>query len=188
MLPHYHRIRSNTYHTPPSKHWQIPISTRYELKDMGEGDTFPNALIGAVITVVTVSLLPFSPIFGGAVSGYLQGGDGQDGLKVGALSGLLALIPVLVVLALVGNILLILFAGTSAGSPGLAGGLGFLFLSMLVAIGVLYIVLLSAVGGWVGQYLKTELDGEAPPSQERQGWEDELTEREDKVAERERNS
>lgn len=149
---------------------------------MGEGDTFPNALIGAVITVVTVSLLPFSPICGGAVSGYLQGGDSQDGLKVGALSGLLALVPVLVVLAFVGNILLILFAGTSGGFPGVAGSLGFLFLSMVMAVGILYIVLLSAVGGWVGQYLKTELDGNTPPSQERQGWE-----REEELAERERN-
>lgn len=128
---------------------------------MGEGDTFTNALVGAIVTVVTVSVLPLSPLVGGAVSGYLQGGDGDDGLIVGLISGLISLIPVLLVLAIVGNIALLVFAGSGVGFPGLLGSLSILLLVVVVLVGGLYVVLLSAVGGWVGQYLKTEFDGKS---------------------------
>lgn len=125
---------------------------------MGEGDTFVNALVGAVVTVVTVSVLPFSPLAGGAVSGYLEGGETQDALKVGAMSGFLALIPVFLLLMFIGNVLLIFFIGSSASVSALVGGVGFVFLLLVFATGLLYVVLLSAVGGWVGLYLKQELD------------------------------
>ena len=122
---------------------------------MGEGDTFVNALVGAAVTVVTVSLVPFSPLLGGAVSGYLEGGDTRDALRVGALSGLLALIPVLLLFIFLGNVALVFFAGTGGEFPLFAAGIG-AFVVLAVLVGLLYIMLLSAVGGWVGLYLKQE--------------------------------
>jgi hypothetical protein len=48
-----------------------------------------NALIGAVVTVV-LPFVPFSPLLGGAVAGYLQE---RDGFRVGAPSGAIAAVP-----------------------------------------------------------------------------------------------
>lgn len=123
---------------------------------MEEGNTFVNALVGAVVTVVTVSIIPFSPVVGGLVSGYLEGGDTGDALRVGALSGVLALIPALLLLVFVGNVLFVLIAG-GMGAPGLAGGLGFMFVVFGFLVLLFYVVMLSAVGAWVGLYLKSEL-------------------------------
>jgi len=136
----------------------MPICSGVVNVCMSEGNTFVNALIGAVVTVVTVSVLPFSPLVGGAVSGYLEGGDAQDALKVGAISGFLALIPVVLLLMFIGNVLLIFFIGGGASASALLGGLGFVFFLLVFVTGLLYVVLLSAVGGWVGLYLKQELD------------------------------
>lgn len=52
-----------------------------------------SALIGAVIGVVFF-FIPFSPILGGAIAGYLEGGTTNDGMRVGAFAGLIMLIPI----------------------------------------------------------------------------------------------
>jgi len=50
---------------------------------MTEGDTLENAIVGAVVTALTASFVPFAPVAGGAVAGYLQGRDREEGLRVG---------------------------------------------------------------------------------------------------------
>ena len=115
---------------------------------MGDGDTLINALIGAVITVV-LSFTGFSPLLGGGVAGYLQRGDGMDGVRVGAISGLVATIPFVFVLFVFGGFL---FAGPMMGIPG---AFSIIALFAIVA-SLLWTVGLSAVGGFVGVYIATE--------------------------------
>ncbi|MFW5917979.1 MAG: DUF5518 domain-containing protein [Haloferacaceae archaeon] len=121
---------------------------------MAEGDTLLNAVIGAVATVF-LTFLPFSPVLGGALAGYLQGGDESDGIRVGALSGLIAAIPLVFALVLLATIIPFLPAFGTAGSiTALFGFLGIIVLTFVL----LYSVGLSAVGGLVGQYLASETD------------------------------
>lgn len=125
---------------------------------MAEGDTLANALIGALVTVLTTPVLPGAPLLGGLVSGYLQGGDREDGLIVGTYAGLIALLPLFVLVFLLGNLLFFLVAVTGSGIISMLGGLGLVVVFVLFVGGLLYIVLLSTLGGWLGNYLKTEMD------------------------------
>lgn len=108
-----------------------------------------NALIGAVVTVV-VSFVPFSPILGGGVAGYLQHGSREEGVKVGAISGVIATIPVVLGVLLIASFFAIVPAGMGSVRFAL-GGLVLALVTFLVA-GV-YTVGLGAVGGYLGAYL-----------------------------------
>lgn len=108
-----------------------------------------NAVIGGVVTAATTIFLgPFSPVVGGSVAGYLEGGETIDGLKVGAFSGLVALVPLLLFLPL------LLFVVPVVGPRG---GIAFLF-AMVFGLSILgaYVVGLGALGGVLGAYLKRE--------------------------------
>lgn len=111
-----------------------------------------SALLGAVVSVVT-SFVPLSPVIGGGVAGYLYAGSRKDGLRVGAVSGAIAVIPVVLLVALV------------------FGGLGFFtivedalrtaafFVALLLVVTLLVVGLsagLSAVGGYLGVYVREE--------------------------------
>lgn len=111
-----------------------------------------SALLGAVVSVVT-SFVPLSPVVGGGVAGYLYAGSRNDGLRVGAVSGAIAAVPVVLLVALV------------------FGGLGFvtvvedalrtaaLFVGLLLVVTLLVVALsagLSAVGGYLGVYVREE--------------------------------
>jgi hypothetical protein len=109
-------------------------------------DSLVHALIGAVVTVV-LSFTGFSPIIGGAVAGYLHT---DDGLRVGAISGAIASIP-LVLIVLVGVTLLGLV------SDPFAAGLGLIVILLVVVVLGGITVALSALGGVIGVYLHKEL-------------------------------
>jgi hypothetical protein len=116
---------------------------------MGRGDTLLNAFIGAVVTVVTAPLLPVAAVVGGAVAGYLQAGDTGVGAKVGAISGLIAAVPaVLIVFAAA---LLLPFFQLELAAVGLVVG----FFVFVVVVG--YLVGAGALGGALGAYLYEEL-------------------------------
>ncbi|WP_312854243.1 DUF5518 domain-containing protein [Natronococcus sp. JC468] len=101
--------------------------------------------MGGVVGVV-LSFVPLSPVLGGAVAGYLEGGDTDGGLRVGALAGLVALVPVL----FVGFALLfVLGFGPTSPALGLVGLFGLLFAAV-------YTVGLSALGGTIGVYVESE--------------------------------
>lgn len=103
-----------------------------------------NALIGAVVTVL-LSFLVFSPVVGGAVAGYLRG---RDGIKVGAISGLIAVVPLFLL-----GFLFVSFVGLFAVDAAVIVLFfvifGFVFL-------LLFSVVLSALGGFLGVYLADE--------------------------------
>jgi hypothetical protein len=131
---------------------------------MAEGDTLVNALVGAVATVVLSGILPFSPLFGGGVAGYLQGGDRSAGLRVGALSGVIALVPA----AAVGLLVFAFFfsalvGGAASGAPrafGAFGALSVVGFGFFAVVFVAYFAGLSALGGWLGNYVKYDTDFE----------------------------
>ncbi len=120
---------------------------------MGQGDTLLNALIGAVVSVI-LAFLPFSTVLGGGVAGYLQKGSRNEGLRVGAISGAIALIPIFLIGSVFGGFFFLSMLGL--GPRGLLG-FGFLFLVVLVIL-VVYTVALAAVGGYLGAYIANETD------------------------------
>lgn len=124
---------------------------------MAEGDTLVNALLGAVVSTV-LFFLPFSPLLGGLFAGYLEGGDRGDGLKVGAIAGAIVVVPLLLlVLFLVGAGSLFLLGGLPL-RIGALGVVGLVVLLFLVGVIAVYTVGLSALGGWLGNYLKVDTD------------------------------
>ena len=108
-----------------------------------------DALLGAVVSIV-LSVLPFSPVLGGAVAGYLHRAEGA---KVGALSGAFAAIPL-------GGIFFLLvgvfaFVPVVGGAPRAALALPVLLL-IIFAVALVYTVVLSTVGGVIGEYVRRE--------------------------------
>ena len=124
---------------------------------MNSDNTVVNALVGAVATIFITPFLPFAPIFGGAVAGYLEGGTSGDGLRVGVISGLIAVIPLFVFLILLGNLFILFLAAAGVSAPELAG-LGITILVVVFLSVLVYVVALSAIGGWAGAYLQRETD------------------------------
>ncbi len=102
-----------------------------------------DALIGAVVTAV-LSFVPLSPVLGGGVAGYLHR---ERGVTVGAISGLLAALPLLVVLWIVfGVFSFVLGAAEVPQGSALVG----VVLTLVVVVVVAYSAVLGAVGGVLG--------------------------------------
>lgn len=120
---------------------------------MGQGDTLRNAVLGAVLSIV-LAFLPFSPLLGGIVAGYLQRTTRNDGLRVGAIAGLITIVPLLGLFSLFGGLFFLPMMGVNFRA---LFGLGFVVV-FVFAFFVLFTVALSAVGGYVGVYIATETD------------------------------
>jgi hypothetical protein len=106
-----------------------------------------NALVGAAASVV-LGFVPFSPVLGGVVAGYLANGERATSLKVGGLSGVFAAVPVVLVLAFV-------FVGLTVGTMGTNGSSALALFGVVLGVvailfGVLFTAALGAVGGFVG--------------------------------------
>ncbi|QLG60895.1 DUF5518 domain-containing protein [Halorarum salinum] len=128
---------------------------------MASDDTLTNALIGAVASVVLV-FLPFSPALGGALAGYLQGPDTDEGLRVGALSGVIAAVPIALLAVLAGAFFL-------AVAPSRAAVVFLLFVVVALLFALAYAVGLGALGGLLGSYLREEFEGPTGTPPERLG-------------------
>ena len=117
-------------------------------------DTTMNALIGGVVTIV-LSFTGFSPLIGGAVAGYL---NQRDGVRIGALAGVIALVPLILVFAFLGTVFAAFTPFTGMG-PGMMAGMGLVglfFGAFVFAFAAAIIVGLSALGGYIGEYLYEE--------------------------------
>lgn len=107
-------------------------------------NTWINALIGAVVTIV-FSFTMISPVLGGAAAGFLQK---NDGVRVGAISGLIAVVPVILsALGLVG-----LF-----GLISIPAAIGIVVILLALILIPVYVIGLSALGGYLGVYIRDEL-------------------------------
>ncbi|WP_265108484.1 DUF5518 domain-containing protein [Halosolutus halophilus] len=99
-----------------------------------------NGLIGGIVGVV-LSFVPFvSTVAGGAIAGYLEGGEASDGLTVGAIAGLVMVVPY----ALFAFV--ILFMLGLGGSPP---GFGVMAI-VVVLFAAAFTVGLSALGAVLG--------------------------------------
>jgi hypothetical protein len=121
---------------------------------MAEGDTLLNAVIGGIASIV-LSFIPLSPVLGGAIAGYLEGGDRSTGLRIGVYAGIVAAIP----LALFLIAAITIFGFFLAIPPGGGEGAAILVIFLVVVVFMaLYTVGLSAVGGWLGNYVRYDTD------------------------------
>lgn len=126
---------------------------RLNRTESGRRSVPTNATVGAVAAIV-FGFVPFSPVLGGAVSGYLQRGSRDDVLAAGGLSGLLSTLPLVVVF-------LFLAVGLVVGTAdALAGGALLVAVVVLLALlfSVLFTVGLGVLGGYVGGRIATRPD------------------------------
>ncbi|MEF8862231.1 MAG: DUF5518 domain-containing protein [Haloarculaceae archaeon] len=134
-------------------------TTDSAVAEADQPNTLVNALLGGVAAVV-LAFLPFSTVLGGALAGYLQGPDTGEGLKVGALAGVVAVLPLLLVAFLFGGVFLAVVPfgmGMVDSGAGIFGVLGVLAIVLFLLFGLVYTVGLSALGGILGAYLNREL-------------------------------
>lgn len=111
-----------------------------------------NAVVAAVAAVV-LSFVPLSTLLGGAIGGFLQGADAREGIIVGALAGLLTLLP----FGAIGfGVLLVLGIFGAGGAPIEGIVVFFIFVLVTAVAAFLYTVGLSALGGFLGAYLADE--------------------------------
>ncbi|QLD88805.1 DUF5518 domain-containing protein [Natronomonas salina] len=105
-----------------------------------------HALLGAVVSTVT-SFVPLSPVLGGVVAGYLERGDSERTISVGAASGLVVSAPFLVIGVFAA-------AGLASGLPAIANSGFAAMVAGVVIVGALvslaFTVGLGAAGGWIG--------------------------------------
>ena len=105
-----------------------------------------NAVLGAVTTTV-LSFLPFSPVVGGGLAGYLEHSRSGRSVSVGALSGLLAMVPAL-------SIIVFVTVGMFSGLSGIQEtGLGIVAAAVLFLVSLFvatYGAGLGALGGFIG--------------------------------------
>jgi hypothetical protein len=121
---------------------------------MTERNELRNATIGAVVTIV-LSFTGVAPLVGGGVAGYLQRESPGRGLRVGAISGAVAIVPILVILAAG----VALFVG-GAARFGIPGGLEIVVVTLIFLVLVAWTVGLSAIGGYVGALLREDARSE----------------------------
>lgn len=128
---------------------------------MAEGDTWVNAFIGAIVTIIGSGFVPFVPILGGGVAAYLEGGQRDQGIRAGLYAGLIALVPfILFAILLSGFIGMMGFGFMQTGMPASGFGTGMTAFAVIFVFvfGMIYVVGLSALGGWLGNYIKYETD------------------------------
>ncbi|NUB92393.1 DUF5518 domain-containing protein [Haloterrigena sp. SYSU A558-1] len=136
---------SDATDTPP------PIDTYGTDSDArSDSNRTVNALLGGGVGIV-LSFLPGSTVLGGAVAGYLEGGGADEGLRVGALAGLVMLVPKL------------LFGLVALWFLGVLGPGGFGAVVVLLLLGIAaYTLVLSIVGAVIGTVLESEFDRSGP--------------------------
>ena len=118
-----------------------------------EGIRYTPILLGALVTVL-FAFVPLAPVGGGAVAGSLA--EGGRGLRLGALSGAAASVPVVLVLGFFLSMTAVV-AGTFAGPRVLLTLAG-------AAVGAtLYTVGLSALGGALGTRTRAALAAAPAP-------------------------
>ena len=120
---------------------------------MGAGDTFVNAIIGAVATALLSGFVPLAPLLGGGIAGYLEGGERDDGVRVGLLSGVIGLAISLVFFVVV-FVFLAAFLAFVPEALGVFGAMGLLVLVLGTVMTAAYFLGLSALGGWLGNYVR----------------------------------
>jgi hypothetical protein len=116
-----------------------------------------DADVGALVTVV-LSVIPLSPIGGGAVAANRHGGGYASGVWLGLLTGVGAAVPLLALFVPALYIASALGFGISPSSPAYEP-----FLVIVFALFSLYTVGLSVFGGLIGTWASAHTDWELDP-------------------------
>lgn len=116
-------------------------------------------IVGLFIASIFAPLYVMGVLAGAALGGYLQGSDGYSGAKVGALSGLVATAPVMLLIILAAAIGFGTLAMGVLGHVGIgesAAGFGVIafFISLLLFLAVITNVLFGGLGGVVGAAIR----------------------------------
>jgi len=113
------------------------------------GQPTPRWILGVVGAMVGTLLgfVPLSPALGGAVAGYLDPDPAASGLGVGTVAGLFAALPAFVLTLFVG-------AGLVTGLPAGLVPAATAILAVAVLFSLAYLVGLSAVGGYLGRWVR----------------------------------
>lgn len=111
---------------------------RVRATEAGRPDAISTAVLGAVVTAVTM-MVPLSPLLGGGVAGYFGGVNRRSGATHGAYAGLLTAVPIAVLLGF------LVWGTVAAGTPVVG-----LIMLGATAFSVLYAIGLSAAGGYLG--------------------------------------
>lgn len=129
--------------------WYVITRHRtYDRTSEGEptGSFLSNAVLGAVTTTV-LSFIPFSPLLGGGLTGYLEFQRSTRSISAAGFAGFLAMAPVLLLLVFMGIGLYLGLAGVGEAGYGLVTAVVMLFTILFVAA---YGAGVSALGGFVG--------------------------------------
>jgi uncharacterized Tic20 family protein len=111
------------------------------VKDFTGDSTMIIALLGAFVSLIT-GFIPFSPLIGGGLAGWLVRDDETRAVKVAGLSGLILALPVAFIFVPVFGLALL-------GGPRV--GIAFLLLTFfVVALALFYTAGISAIGGYIG--------------------------------------
>ncbi|WP_139246831.1 DUF5518 domain-containing protein [Halogranum amylolyticum] len=123
----------------------METATSRDVASRGE-NFYLHALLGAVVSVAT-SVIPFSPLLGGAVAGYLHNEGTDRGIQVGLVSGIIASLPLAAVFFLMFTIMSFgsLTTGEFAGPMFVV-----IMIGVILLVAAVYILGLSAIGGYIG--------------------------------------
>lgn len=120
-------------------------------------ESFVDAGWGALVTLA-LSIFPFSSVVGGAVAAHRHGGGYANGLWLGTLAGVGAMVPLLALFLPSLYIVGWLGFGIPPSSPGYG-----LFLGLVFAFFLAYTVGLSAVGGLGGVWARHNTEWNLDP-------------------------
>lgn len=110
------------------------------------GSYWAYAVAGAMTTGL-LSFVPFSPVLGGALAGYLERAESDRTVSVGALAGLLPLLPLLLLVGFVlGGLVVGLLAVDHAVPAAVVAGAMLLTVLLIGTVGAG----LGALGGYAG--------------------------------------
>lgn len=113
---------------------------------------------GALVTLV-LSIVPGSPLAGGAVAAARSGGGYLAGLGRGTLAGVFAAVPLALVLVPALRVVTWLGVGIGPASPAYD-----LYLALVAVFFLAYTVGLSAAGGLAGVWLARHTDWPLDPA------------------------
>lgn len=120
---------------------------RRSVGDEADGETYRSSAILGAVTTAVLSFVPFSPVLGGGLAGYLERPASGRPVSVGALSGLLSMLPALSILVFVTVGLYAGFATVQETGLGFVVAAGMVFGLLAVSA---YGAGLGALGGFVG--------------------------------------
>jgi len=106
---------------------------------------------GAIVSVV-LSVIPLSPVLGGATASYLDSDQTASGLGTGTLAGVIGSLPFLLVTIFSG-------IGLFVGVPSEFAPAAIVLFALTVLFSLLYFVALSAIGGYLGSWTRKRRRG-----------------------------